>query len=158
MFQSADTGAGLAVAGTRYHLAARLDYVNGDIEIYVNGVLVTSNSVIGWTGNSSNTTSDAVCLGQSNGGANFFNGTLEGVKLFSRALSASEILTIATCQGHDGIRDGLVHEYLLNEQAPGTAATGAGTCVDTGSAGVNGTPTSSPTYGDGFLVPRRRYR
>jgi hypothetical protein len=83
------------------------------------------------------------------------DGFVADCRIYKRALSLGEMQTIHACQGHDGIVDGLLHRWLLNEGSPGATASGAGTAVDlTGS--VNGTPAGSPTYEDNGLSFSRR--
>ena len=73
------------------------------------------------------------------------DGFVEDCRIYKRALSLPEVQTIYAARGHDGIIDGLLHRWLLNEGAPGTAATGTGSIKDLTGA-VNGTPASSPSY------------
>jgi len=48
--------------------------------------------------------------------------TLADQRIYNRALSAGEILTMYACKGHDRNLNGLVARYLSNEKASGTNA------------------------------------
>lgn len=72
------------------------------------------------------------------------NAWMEDCRLYDRALSANELLTMFNERGVDGIVDGLLHRWLLNEWVPGATASGAGTTKDSGPGQVNGTPLNNP--------------
>ncbi len=75
-----------------------------------------------------------------------FDGIISDARLYDRALSAAEMQTVHAVRGRDGIVDGLLHRYLLNEGAPGVAAVGAGLNKDSGPGGIDGTPVASPPF------------
>jgi len=82
------------------------------------------------------------------------DGFVSDCRIYNRALSLGEVQTIHAARGRDGILNGLLHRWLLNEGAPGIAASGAGSCKDlTGS--VNGTPAANPLYQESPLVFQR---
>jgi hypothetical protein len=85
-----------------------------------------------------------------------FNGRIGDVRLYNRALSAEEMQTVHAARGTDGIVDGLISRWPLNEQAPGVLATGVGTNRDIGNAGNNGDPIASPPYIEDELRFRRK--
>lgn len=86
----------------------------------------------------------------------WFPGYLDDVRIYNREIAdANERQCIFKSQGHDGIVDGLVARYLMNEKHPGAIASGAGSIVDLSSKGNHGTPTGSPVYKSGILSPRR---
>ena len=73
------------------------------------------------------------------------DGLIEDCRIYTKALSLAEAQTIHAARGRDDITDGLRHRWLLNEGAPGVAASGAGAIKDT-LGRVNGTPAASPIY------------
>jgi len=77
----------------------------------------------------------------------YLNGALEDVRIYTRALTPDEVLTISTCTGTDGIYDGMVHRYLLTEGA----TTGTGAVLDYAEGGIKATPSNSPVYSENFL-------
>lgn len=157
LFSSADSAANTALTGTLYHVCARLDYVNGTLQLFINGVLVTNTNVLLWNGNSSNTTSAAASLGEANNGANFYDGIMDDARVYNRALSAQEIQNIYYSRGKDSNVLGLVHRWTFREDSSGDAATGAGSTKDKGTGVLNGTPSNSPVF-TGCLVSHRRRR
>lgn len=84
----------------------------------------------------------------------YMDGNLEDIRIYDRKLSDAEIQTIYSSEGLDGIKNGLVSRYLLNEESPGTTVTSvkdlAGN-VDSSSI------TGSPTYTASKLKRSRRY-
>lgn len=74
-----------------------------------------------------------------------FDGKLEDVRMYNRALSAAEMKTIHAARGRDGIVDGLIHRWLLNEGYEGQSASGSGLNKDLVGT-VNGTPAGSPAF------------
>src|SRR6202035_495146 len=84
----AAVGATVAVAGTWYHVAAVKSGLN--ISLYVNGALDGSGTLSAPV--DSNTAH--LFAGANPSGASFFDGLIDEVELFNRALSAGEILGI----------------------------------------------------------------
>ena len=84
------------------------------------------------------------------------DGKLEDLRIYSRALSISELETIMNLRGSDGIINGLEARWLMNEGAPGTAASGADSIKDIGPNGWHGTPSGSPPYVESILQSTRR--
>jgi hypothetical protein len=83
-----------------------------------------------------------------------FDGIVEDVRMYDRALSLGEVQTIYAARGGDDIVQGLSHRWLLNEGPAGQAATGAGVNKDMTGAD-HGTPTASPIYKASNLRFRR---
>jgi uncharacterized repeat protein (TIGR02543 family) len=77
---------GTLAANTWYHLAATYD--GERLRTYRNGVLVTSNTAPSGT---PNTESATLKLGRHAAAAQYFNGTIDDVRIYNRALSQSEI-------------------------------------------------------------------
>lgn len=128
-------------ASVWYHIAFTCVDNNGDIKIYVDGDY--KETVDADLNSPTNTT---LSLGARQG-----NGELEGylddVRIYDRVLSAEEIATIYACRGSDGIVDGFMHRWMLNEGHDGEVASGAGTVKDSAGS-LNGTPagTGDATY------------
>jgi hypothetical protein len=79
-----------------------------------------------------------------------WDGLLDDIRIYNRTLSLAELETMYALRGIDNIVSGLVNRWRMNEQAPGVAASGAGSIKDlTGS--FNGTPVASPVYREGIL-------
>lgn len=148
---------GTIAAGQRTHVAITMDYSGQAFALYLDGVSVATSSPAGWTANASNTASASASIGaQDDGSANFVDGRIQDCRCYSRALSAAEIQTIFSCEGRDGIVNGLQSRFKLTELAPGSTASGAGTVRDSGLQQNNGTPTASPVYAEWIVANRRR--
>lgn len=136
------------------HIAVSVDIANDTSSIYINGVLDTSGTT-SFTPTATNNSVSTSCrlAGRDNGGAEFFDGLMHDVRVYSRDLSAAEVQAIYTCQGHDSIND-YVNRWIMD--AGGFGAT-AGTEFDLGNNRADGTPTNAPTYADGPFAMRKRY-
>lgn len=77
----------------------------------------------------------------------FTLGYLEDMRVYSRALSATELACIRNSDGRDYIYDGLLFRLAMDERPAGTVATGAGSIKDSGPLGMHGTPNGSCVYG-----------
>ena len=87
---------------------------------------------------------------QSAGDTNFQEftfGYLEDMRLYSRALSATELACVRNSDGRDYIYDGLLFRLAMDEQPEGTIASGAGSVKDSGPLGMHGTPNGACVYG-----------
>jgi len=91
--QSVSTISGVISTGSWYHCV--ISFSNGSyIKTYLNGIDVTHSSHTGNTYNRN--TSDhliPVVVGRSDTGSDYFNGKISGLKYYTRALSADEILS-----------------------------------------------------------------
>lgn len=150
-------GAGVSITGnlstsTLYHIATTNNLSTGAAAIYLNGSL--DNSV--GSGQTSTAASATFTLGTRTGSGNYANVSLEDVRIYNRVLSAAEISTIYACRGTDGIVNGLLNRWLLNENSQGTAASGAGILKDL-TGNNNLTPSNSPTweYSNSVISSRR---
>jgi len=85
-----------------------------------------------------------------------FDGIIADARVYDRALSADEMATVHAARGTDGIVDGLLHRWMLDELAFGVAATGVGTVKDLAAGAVDGDPIASPPYAHDQLKSRRR--
>lgn len=120
---SINNGAWNHVIGTRTK--------NGDMKIYINGVLeatVTDTTTVATT----NTT--AVTLANRSDGVQYFNGSLDELKIFNRALTATEIKAEYNA-GNAGIPAGLSFPAVLTSGTPQTVDARA--VVQTDAPGYN---------------------
>lgn len=142
--------------GVLYHIAATFDYTNKLIKLYQNGVLLsTSPTLVGWL---SSTTDVSATLGQSIASradttANFVNGSLEDLRIYTRLLSDNELLTIFSAKGRDGIVSALQSRWLLKENYPGFATTA--TVKDERNTAISANAVASPVYDINYTHKRR---
>src|SRR5262249_46257640 len=90
------------------HIAATLDTSSGDMAIYINGALdATGNS--GYPGTGIHTSTAPVWIGAVNGGSGiqYWDGRMDEVQLFNRALSATEIASICAAKTSGENKSGL---------------------------------------------------
>ena len=142
----------LAVVGQLDHLVMTWNFSTNALQIFLNGVLDASNSLA-----DDDPGSGTLLLGHRMGAAfsEHFDGDLEDIRIYNRVLSASEVQTIFTARGVDGIVHGLLHRWTFNEKHPGATASGAGSIKDLVGA-RNGTPSASPVYSISNLRYRRK--
>lgn len=94
--QNGTANANLGV-GVWTHVAATIDYAHNNISFYKNGALLLSKTVAFAQPTTPAAVSTNAAVGsQDMGDGNFFNGVLDEVRLYCRALSAGEIATLAT--------------------------------------------------------------
>ena len=94
---------------------------NGNVKIYVNGVMVGS-------GNANPVFNNQFYIGRKDGGGDdlFFNGTMDDVRVYSKTLTQQEVTDLfsdtgeePTCEsGADANSDGTVSQTELNDYAP----------------------------------------
>ncbi len=119
--------------GTWSHLAAVYDFAGDEIKVYRNGLLLLTQTVNFSAAATPNTPSTNSSLGaQDKGDSNFFHGGIDEVRIYSRALSTSDIERLAT-------GDGLKAQWKLDEGA-GTAA------MDSSGNEYGGTLVGGPTW------------
>lgn len=81
--------------GVVQHLVGVVDYANDSAWFYLNGVLVASSAALtftntSWTDNNDQTNPDAI--GQSGGGAAFFDGAISHCALYNYGLTAAQVM------------------------------------------------------------------
>ncbi len=96
-----------------------------------------------------------VTIGNRPDGSQPFDGDLEDVRIYDHNLSAHEMMEIYLGKGKDSIFD-FVSRWTMNEGAPGTAPSGAGSVKDMGNGTNHGTPYGSNLYAESQLAWRRR--
>jgi hypothetical protein len=149
------SGPGAIVANTWAHVAGT--YVNSTrlASLFINGAAAgtgtfTNSSSVNFS--ATNEKNGRIGAGV-DGTANFFDGDIEDARIYSRALSLAEILTIYTSRGRDGITFGLRGRWRMNELGIGATAA----VKNSGPIGAQGTTTVSvPVYSSSVLGPRRR--
>jgi hypothetical protein len=85
-----------------------------------------------------------------------FNGSISDVRFYGRVLSDAEIATIHAARGIDGIVDGLVGRWPLDEGPEGGTVVGADSVKGVSVNKLDMSPVLSPGYADGVLRSRRR--
>lgn len=138
------------VRGAFFHTALRLNGTTADIML--DGVVHKTE------------TQDASGLVNSDGdfkigkriSGSFMEGLIEDLRVYNRALSDNELKTIFAARGRDGIVNGLVGRWLMNEKAPGISP-GATEVLDIGLNRLNSSAVgNTPTYEEGILSFRRK--
>lgn len=141
-----------AVVGQLTHVVMTWNFSTNLLQIFLDGALDASNSNA-----NDDPGSGTLLLAHRTGSPadEHYDGDLEDIRIYDRELSLAEVQTIFAVRGVDGIVDGLLHRWLLNEQAPGAGASGAGVIKDLTGA-RNGTPNSIPDYSISNLRFRRK--
>ncbi len=142
-----DNGASAIVAGAWTFFAMVYDSV--DKTLYVNAVQDATEAD---AGGDIDISADPFKLGCVDNGSNVreFDGLLEDIRVYTRALSPAELQTMFVLLGKDNIVFGLHWRWMQRELPPGTAATIAGSIIDFAGRN-NGTPENSPVYQAGIL-------
>lgn len=138
----ADYPTGLPV-GTLHHVAG-VFVPSTSVQIYQDGSLGAEN-----TTDVPATQYDAgnnVIIGGKADPSQNPDGKLFDVRVYNRALGANEIATIYASRGRDGIVDGLVGRWLLNEKHHDQPVSGANSVKDRGPHANHGSPVGSTTY------------
>ncbi|MBK1882145.1 LamG domain-containing protein [Luteolibacter pohnpeiensis] len=81
--------------GQIYHVAATADYSTGLLSLYINGVLVASDTISAW---GTGTTADeqyVIRIGSNAAGSEQFLGVIDDVRVYDTQLSASEVAALA---------------------------------------------------------------
>lgn len=116
--QGAATPASSIAAGSWYQIAASWVFGTGGTgvaKVYVNGVLVTAQSGLSFSAaTTANTASAKARLGSAYGaGSLFFEGDLEDIQLYQRALTDAEVAGLYATPGSNVVD--LVNEYPFND-------------------------------------------
>jgi Concanavalin A-like lectin/glucanases superfamily len=159
VLSSFDSTNNVLTPGLWQHAAFTIDYVAQTPLLYVNGVNQPVAGVSSLTGTAtSNTSSAAAKIGGDINNTVFVNGLIEDVRLYQRALSVQEIMTIFTAQGMDGIVQGLASRYVCNDLANGQPVAGISSIgpIDR----VTGVPVNGNAinFGTTYTTPRKRSR
>ena len=104
---------------TWYHIAGVIDKPNNRIQLYINGSSVSSPSVPTMASSSFTTISNKVGIGFMLGGGSYkFNGSVDDVRIYNRALTSGEIATLAS--GSIGATDSTLkawYKFNTNKQS-----------------------------------------
>lgn len=152
------TTATIFTNGVGYFIAVVMDFAGRVFRIYKNGLLVETSGTQTWTaGNCSNTANLASIIGSICAESDqWFNGELEDVRIYNRALSAAEILSLFGAKGSDRLIYGMTARYRIREGS-GTI-TGSTSIKDNGINLWHGTPDAFnvskvyPTYSVGLGI------
>ena len=153
-----DTTEGTAVTGSWLHVASVADWTNGQLIVYINGESSISTAPAGWNGNTSDTDASNGAVGVRGDLLNStdWDGYLEDVRVYSRALTADEIRDIYTSKGKDGVLYGLENRWMMNGPEGVTLTSGAGAACQDLCGNNNLTQANNPTYGSQSIVSWRR--
>jgi hypothetical protein len=140
--------------GVWYHICGTYDGTT--MRLYVNGVSVGTLARSGVITSSTGIFTIACDATSATARAEYFTGSIEEVRLYSRTLSASEVQTIYACKGTSVIRNSMVVNYNLDELRNGTSVAASATIYDTGPLKINGVNgVAGAIFSDGLLRKRR---
>ncbi|MBI2184787.1 MAG: hypothetical protein HYU39_07510 [Thaumarchaeota archaeon] len=108
-----DNNAGVVRDGNWHHVAMVRNASSSRVNLYVDGVQVLSDSTT--VGNLDN--AQSLYVGYGAGGGNFFPGSIDDVKVFSRALGAAEVLAEYRSQGVSVIYDKMSNRVSMSDSA-----------------------------------------
>jgi hypothetical protein len=146
-------GHGNLVINTWYHMVLTIStsnlclYFDGDEYTEIDPGLPTLNNGTGAGG---------LTFGTDAGTADQFNGQLDDIRIYSRALSLNEAITMYNSRGHDTIIDSLVGRWMMNEGSLGQAVSGANSVRDYSSNLRHGSPNNTLTYYESVINYHRR--
>lgn len=153
------------VVGQWTHIIGVLDYANSLGMIYINGVLNVALSVTSppfaaaqtANTNSENSSGSGGGIGVRVNATQSFIGDIEDMRLYNRVIGPAEAMTIYAALGEDGIQNGLLHRFPMNDYGPGTVV-GDGTVVNIAEfERVDGSVMAgTPTYVEGIIRSARK--
>jgi hypothetical protein len=151
------TAGGILTTSGRFHIACVVNYLTRIGIIYINGAASASGTFATITaGNTSNTAAQTGTIGASEPGtANPWLGQIEDARVYGRVMGDSEIKTIYTGQGVDGINIGLEGRWMMNEKPPGQ---NADRVADLSPNGYDLVVSGTLAYAVGVTTARRRNR
>jgi hypothetical protein len=119
-----------------HHVVYVVDAAGG--RLYVDGVQKGS---LGWTGSAgAPTTTQPVQIGRypgAFGGAEYFPGLLDDVRIYNTALSTSDVLALSTAATSSGAGEPITWTNLVNVTATGNSLAKTGGCDGCADAGAN---------------------
>lgn len=150
--------AGAISTGVWHHAAIVRDNGAGLYRLYLDGVEVGTTVISNASG--SLDSPEKLLIGAVNEPAGtptrFMDGFVDDFRQYNRLAIPAEISTIHAVQGKDGIVNGLAVRYIMNEKAPGVAASGVGSVKDFGPNVLDADPVNTPTYRSTILSFRKR--
>lgn len=139
---------GTMVTGTIYHIAATWNTTSGTGQTYQDGAFVASDSA-------RNGVSGGNWSLNARGTFEPWDGAMDDARIYNRVLSAAEINDIYRLRGADGIVNGLLHRWTMNEGSAGSAVATNGVKDVVGGYDL-GPVSGSPTYARGTILFRRK--
>lgn len=140
------TGGSTALTtGTLYHVCGT--YNGTALIVYLNGAQNGTSSP-GTTG-STNSQAFQIGAGSPYGNLIYFNGYMEDVRVYTRALSADEVATIYAARGTDKILSSLVGHWPMTGGAPTTAP---GTILDRTNSKYSTTASGTLSYQENIAL------
>lgn len=124
------------------------------VEIFVDGVSAGSTTTFSGTpgvGASPFRAAFATFINRTN-----FEGDMDDLRLYNRAIALSEVDDIYSARGGDSIYNGLALRLRMDEKAAGTAASAANSVIDISNNGFTANPVTDPIYQESQLRKRRR--
>jgi hypothetical protein len=108
--------------------------------LYINGTSQTVSTDTAAAGTFNSDATNDANIGSSGDGTEYFDGRMEDMRFYDKSLSAAEVSGIYIGEGIDGLRDGLVSRFALNDAADGETASSAPVAKSgsTGTGGGNG--------------------
>lgn len=142
-----NNGSKQELCGAQAHIANQWTHVAGTYDgatmtVYRNGTSVGTRSVSGSITNSANNLN----IGRRvSGGDRNFPGSLDDIRIYNRALSATEIENLCQSRNRLHMTDGLIGYWRLDEGVGNGVASGA-TALDRSGNANTGTPTNGPVW------------
>ena len=113
------TGTTTIAAGTLFHICGVYDPSGGNLLLYVNGTLEGTTP----TGSTSSVNAANLNIGRRPDSTRYFNGSMEDLRVYNRALPVGEVQTIVAARGRDRIVHGLLARWPMTGVAPGAGNT-----------------------------------
>jgi hypothetical protein len=129
---------------TTYHLCGTYDGTS--LRLYVNGVLEKTGA---YSTGSTNTYN--LNFGRRPAASNYLNGQLEDIRIYNRALSADEVLTIYNARGADNILQGNLLWFPCTGGAVGSAA---GNQIDRSGTKLTLTASGTVTFSENIALTK----
>lgn len=90
------------VPGQTYFVAGRFNYLAGSVDLFINGALVSSTASTNWFQSSDDVEPFAAGIGCRGGGASgYFDGVIDDVRIYHRALTDQDIMNQYLQKGRD---------------------------------------------------------
>lgn len=110
-----------AEPGRIYFLAGRFGYSTGVLDLFIDGQLVASASIASWTGSSDDTEPmGAAVAARSDGAGNYFDGTIDDIRIYHRVLTDEDVMSLFVARGRD--RNQPYVRWKLRESGSGITA------------------------------------
>tara|TARA_Y100000034_G_scaffold124647_1_gene173116 strand:+ start:12505 stop:13179 length:675 start_codon:yes stop_codon:yes gene_type:complete len=114
------------------------------VTLYIDGISIALDVDTNTPMDASGHVAEIACVGRRNGVTGGMVGEISDVRLYNRALSVQEVVTIHTLKGIDHIISGLLFRMVGEEGAPATAVTGIDLSPNKLTCVSNGAPVYTP--------------